>query len=205
MRKGRGKGMGTVPISEGLIAPCGMNCSICSKYLAYVNNLNRSKCSGCRSRNTRCTHLFDKCSGINNALEINEATKFCLECGQYLCKQINRMDTRYRRYYNNNTDIRGYVGNQWDHNFRGLRTGPFICSPGDAFLASAVLHPALFRSSVMGIVILCHLAWGPVGRAVIESKHLPAGSFRDLPPCRWMRPEQHSHNRVLAPDGANGA
>ncbi len=116
--------MGTVPISEGLIAPCGMNCSICSKYLAYLNNLNRSQCSGCRSRNTRCTYLFDKCSGINNALEINEATKFCLECGQYPCKQINRMDTRYRRYYQMSikdnmeyiakNGLGGFVNNQYE-------------------------------------------------------------------------------------------
>jgi hypothetical protein len=84
---------------EELIAPCGMNCSICSKYLSYVNNLNRSQCSGCRSGNKKCTYLFDKCSGINNGLTINVTTRFCFECDLYPCKQINRMDDRYRSNY----------------------------------------------------------------------------------------------------------
>jgi len=86
------------PISEELIAPCGMNCAICSKYLAYVNNLNRSQCIGCRPRNEGCAYLFDKCTGINHASKGNAA--FCFECSQYPCKQINRMDDRYRKEYN---------------------------------------------------------------------------------------------------------
>ncbi len=61
----------TIQISEELIAPCGMNCAICSRYLSYVNNLNRSQCIGCRPDNKKCSYLFDKCSGINNALEGN--------------------------------------------------------------------------------------------------------------------------------------
>lgn len=89
----------TIPISEELIAPCGMNCAICSSYLAYVNNINRSQCAGCRPSNKKCSYLFDKCSGINNALEGNATAPFCFECGQYPCKQINRMDDRYRNNY----------------------------------------------------------------------------------------------------------
>jgi len=86
------------PVSEELIAPCGMNCAICSKYLAYVNNLNRSQCVGCRPRNEGCAYLFDKCTGINHAKEGNLV--FCIECSQYPCKQIDRMDARYRKEYN---------------------------------------------------------------------------------------------------------
>ena len=87
----------TNPISKELIAPCGMNCAICSRYLSYVNNLNRSQCIGCRPRNKKCMYLFRKCTGINNALKGNAV--FCFECGQYPCKQINRMDDRYRKNY----------------------------------------------------------------------------------------------------------
>jgi hypothetical protein len=85
------------PISEELIAPCGMNCAVCSRYLAYINDLKRSQCIGCRPRNERCTYLFEKCTGINNTSEGN--TVFCFECSQYPCKQINRMDDRYRNNY----------------------------------------------------------------------------------------------------------
>jgi hypothetical protein len=85
------------PISESLIAPCGMNCAICSRYLSYVHNLKRSQCAGCRPRNESCAYLFGKCRGINHAARGNAA--FCSECDQYPCEQINRMDKRYRRNY----------------------------------------------------------------------------------------------------------
>jgi hypothetical protein len=85
------------PISVKLIAPCGMNCAICSRYLANVNNLKRSQCAGCRRRNERCAYLFEKCEGINHTLRGNAA--FCFECSHYPCKQLNRMDDRYRNNY----------------------------------------------------------------------------------------------------------
>ncbi len=85
-------------IAKELIAPRGMNCSICSKYLAYVNNLKRSQCMGCRPRNKRCTYLFEKCTGINKTSKSDAV--FCFECSQYPCKEINRMDDRYRANYN---------------------------------------------------------------------------------------------------------
>jgi len=85
------------PISEELIAPCGMNCAICSRYLAYVNNLKRSQCIGCRPKNKRCAYLFKKCTGINNTSKGDAV--FCFECGQYPCEQIKRIDARYRNNY----------------------------------------------------------------------------------------------------------
>ncbi|MCP4675019.1 MAG: DUF3795 domain-containing protein [Deltaproteobacteria bacterium] len=89
--------MTTKPISEDLIAPCGMNCAICSRYLSHVNNTKPSRCIGCRPRNEQCTYLFSKCTGINDTVTGNAA--FCFECDQYPCKQINRMDDRYRNNY----------------------------------------------------------------------------------------------------------
>lgn len=90
----------TNSILEKLIAPCGMNCAICSKYLAYVNNLKRSQCKGCRPENKKCTYLFGKCSGINNSIKGNANAIFCFECEKYPCKNINRMDDRYQNNYN---------------------------------------------------------------------------------------------------------
>lgn len=89
----------TNPDPAELIAPCGMNCAICSRYLSHVNNLKRSKCPGCRPGNKRCSYLFKKCSGINSVLKGNSTALFCFECGQYPCKHIDRMDNRYRSNY----------------------------------------------------------------------------------------------------------
>ena len=85
-------------ISKELIAPCGINCAICSRYLSFVNNLKQSQCIGCRPRGQKCTFLFGKCTGINNNI-LTVDTDFCFECDQYPCKQISRMDNRYRNNY----------------------------------------------------------------------------------------------------------
>lgn len=85
------------PIAKELIAPCGMNCAICSRYLSHLNNLKRSQCAGCRPRNQKCSYLFEKCTGVNQSAGGN--TVFCFKCDIYPCKQINRMDDRYRKNY----------------------------------------------------------------------------------------------------------
>jgi hypothetical protein len=84
-------------IPEDLIAPCGMNCAICSRYLSYVNNLNKSKCVGCRNKESSCSYLFGKCKGINNNSKGKET--YCFACPLYPCEQIIRMDKRYRINY----------------------------------------------------------------------------------------------------------
>jgi hypothetical protein len=85
------------PVLIELIAPCGMNCAICSRYLSYIYNLKRSQCIGCRPRKKKCTYLFKNCTGPKNIS--NEKATFCFECSHYPCKQINRIDDRYRRNY----------------------------------------------------------------------------------------------------------
>ncbi|MBN1267010.1 MAG: DUF3795 domain-containing protein [Anaerolineales bacterium] len=85
------------PLSAELIAPCGMNCAICSRYLSFLNGLKRSQCSGCRPGHVNCTYLFAKCSGVNHQ-SVKEAV-FCFECDQYPCAQIKRMDKRYQKSY----------------------------------------------------------------------------------------------------------
>lgn len=90
---------GNDKIPKELIAPCGMNCAICSRYLSYVNNLNKSQCIGCRPGNKKCSYLFGKCSGMNSTIKGNATSFFCYECQEYPCKQINRMDSRYRKNY----------------------------------------------------------------------------------------------------------
>ncbi len=89
---------GTNLISEELIAPCGLNCALCSRHLAFVFNLRRSQCPGCRARGERCGYLFGKCTGVNHGRNTASAV-FCAECQQYPCRQIRRVDKRYKTDY----------------------------------------------------------------------------------------------------------
>lgn len=90
-------------MNDDLIAPCGMNCAVCSKYLAYVHGLKKSQCSGCRPDNKHCTYLFEKCAGINKNRSGNANAPFCFECELYPCKEIKRMDARYTKNYGMST------------------------------------------------------------------------------------------------------
>lgn len=84
------------PILKELIAPCGMNCALCSRYLAYANNLTRSHCIGCRPSKKNCG-VKNKCTGTKNISEGN--IPFCFECSQYPCKSLHHLDERYRKNY----------------------------------------------------------------------------------------------------------
>ncbi len=85
------------PILKQLVAPCGMNCAVCSRYLAHLNNLRRSQCIGCRPSKKKCTYLFKDCGGPRN--NSAKPATFCYECEQYPCWRIDRMDKRYRTGY----------------------------------------------------------------------------------------------------------
>jgi hypothetical protein len=85
-------------ISKELVAPCGMNCALCSRYLAYANNLKRSRCIGCRPSKKNCgAVLKNKCTGTKNISKGN--IPFCFECSQYPCKSLHHLDDRYRKNY----------------------------------------------------------------------------------------------------------
>jgi hypothetical protein len=86
-------------INRKLIAPCGMNCALCSGYLAYKNDLkakgiNHSYCRGCRPQNRNCSVVKKRCD-----LVYNGEIKYCFECNNFPCKSINQLDVRYRKFY----------------------------------------------------------------------------------------------------------
>jgi hypothetical protein len=78
-----------------LIAPCGMNCSIC---MAYVRD--RNKCPGCRGTdaNKPVTRVRCKIKNCKNILK--DSAKFCFECGNFPCDNLKHLDKRYRTKYN---------------------------------------------------------------------------------------------------------
>jgi len=83
-------------MKEELIAPCGMNCGICSSYLAFKNDI-RSRgikmpyCAGCRPRDKQCAFLKKKCNRL-----LEGQVEYCYQCDDFPCANLLKVDTKYR-------------------------------------------------------------------------------------------------------------
>ena len=80
-------------IQHLMIAPCGINCSLCRAYLRKKN-----KCAGCNTVSGHKPYHCLTCK-IKNCLERNEGSGFCFDCGKYPCTWIQHIDKRYRTRY----------------------------------------------------------------------------------------------------------
>ena len=86
-------------MTEELIAPCGMNCAICSGYLVYHHDV-KSKgikmpyCIGCRPRDKKCAFLKKRCEPL-----MSNKVKYCYECSNFPCEWLKHLDNRYRTYF----------------------------------------------------------------------------------------------------------
>jgi len=84
---------------EELIAPCGMDCVVCSSYLALKNDV-RTKgvrmvyCKGCRPRDKKCAFLKKKCE-----LLLKNKVRFCYECEEFPCENLEHIDKRYQTFF----------------------------------------------------------------------------------------------------------
>jgi hypothetical protein len=84
---------------EELIAPCGMDCVVCSSYLALKNDV-RAKgvrmayCKGCRPRDKKCAFLKKKCE-----LLLKNKVRFCYECEEFPCENLEHIDKRYQTFF----------------------------------------------------------------------------------------------------------
>ena len=84
---------------EELIAPCGMDCAVCSSYLALKNDV-RAKgvrmayCKGCRPRDKKCAFLKKKCE-----LLLKNKVRFCYECEEFPCENLEHIDKRYQTFF----------------------------------------------------------------------------------------------------------
>ena len=86
-------------MNERLIAPCGMNCAICSGYLAYQHDvksrgIRMPYCIGCRPRDKKCAFLKKGCE-----LLLIGKVEYCYECNDFPCERLERLDKRYRTYF----------------------------------------------------------------------------------------------------------
>ena len=86
-------------MSKELIAPCGMNCGVCSSYLAMKIDLNkkgfrRTYCAGCLPRGKHCIFMKAHCDLVGKGL-----VRFCYECSDFPCRRLKALDKRYRTKY----------------------------------------------------------------------------------------------------------
>jgi hypothetical protein len=79
------------PITQNLIAPCGMNCGICRAYLRGKN-----PCRGCRKAEENMPKTRVNCK--MRACTIRTG-KFCCSCPEFPCDRLKLMDKRYRTKY----------------------------------------------------------------------------------------------------------
>ncbi len=84
---------------EELIAPCGMDCAVCSSYLALKNDVKAkgvkmAYCKGCRPRDKMCAFLKKKCE-----LLLKNKVRFCYECEEFPCENLEHIDKRYQTFF----------------------------------------------------------------------------------------------------------
>jgi len=84
---------------EELIAPCGMNCEVCSAYLALKSNvinkgIRMAYSTSCRPRDKRCAFLKKRCD-----LLLGTTVKYCYECKDFPCPNLEHLDRRYRTFH----------------------------------------------------------------------------------------------------------
>lgn len=76
------------PFRTTLIAPCGMNCAICSAFLREKN-----RCGGCYEPDRLCS--------INCTISACERVRgrYHHTCGDFPCRRLKQLDKRYRTKY----------------------------------------------------------------------------------------------------------
>ena len=83
-------------MKTSLIAPCGMNCSLCRGYLR-----DKNKCPGCRNggkENKPKTRIQCKIKNCDQLKKNNR--KYCSDkCEKFPCKRLKNLDKRYRTKY----------------------------------------------------------------------------------------------------------
>ena len=77
-----------------LIAPCGMNCSLCKAYLRDKNT-----CPGCNGDNLSKPFHPNKCRIKYCELLLQSKSQFCFQCEKFPCTRIKNLDKRYRTKY----------------------------------------------------------------------------------------------------------
>jgi hypothetical protein len=81
-------------LAPAMIAPCGMDCAICSGHLRV-----KKQCPGCNGDDAGKPNQCVVCA-IKNCEGISASRSgFCFECATFPCARLKRLDKRYRTKY----------------------------------------------------------------------------------------------------------
>jgi Protein of unknown function (DUF3795) len=83
-----------IPIPPALIAPCGLDCRLCSAY-----RRKRNGCLGCRSNDGYKSKSCQQCPIRNCDKLAASGLKYCFQCTEFPCSLLTRLDKRYRSTY----------------------------------------------------------------------------------------------------------
>jgi hypothetical protein len=77
-----------------LIAPCGMNCSLCRAYAR-----EKKACPGCRGNDSMKTQTRLTCRIKNCEKLLEGGIDHCFDCSEFPCRILCHLDARYRTNY----------------------------------------------------------------------------------------------------------
>jgi hypothetical protein len=80
-------------MDKTLLAPCGINCSLCSGYQRPKNT-----CSGCNGSGYKPNYC-NSCIIKHCEEKKDSATEFCNTCSRFPCKRLKNLEKRYRIKY----------------------------------------------------------------------------------------------------------
>jgi len=81
-------------IRTTLIAPCGMNCHLCSAY-----RRDKQACPGCRGDDDHKPQACVTCRIKNCENLVPGGIKYCFSCASFPCARLTHLDKRYRTRY----------------------------------------------------------------------------------------------------------
>lgn len=96
---------------EGLVAKCGLDCSICELYLAGTNQelyaelislgipKDKLPCGGCNATGGKCSLQTQKCSTYKCAVERD--LRYCFECEDFPCNKYQPYENEVAKYPHN--------------------------------------------------------------------------------------------------------
>ncbi len=119
-------------MSEELIAPCGMNCRICLGFFGYTTSgkKRKMKCIGCKPSGKSCAFIKKFCKKLTK-----KEIKYCYECKDFPCKQLEKLDKRYREKYNMSmVDNLKYIKENGIENFLQAQLEKYRCPKCQAII-----------------------------------------------------------------------